>query len=98
MFSFYVKTLIRISEKLALHENCPQQKTVKRTNVSNLSLLVRLRFSGGGGETHSSGQEGLALALQVKIFSPDPQHCLKGTVPRDFCFRFLSMNRLPPSP
>ncbi len=25
----------------------------------------RLKFAGGGGETHSSGQEGLALALQV---------------------------------
>ena len=31
----------------------------------NLNTYKRLRFCGGGGETHSSGQEGLALALQV---------------------------------
>jgi hypothetical protein len=38
----------------------------KELTTQILSLFVRLRFSGGGGETHSSGQEGLALALQVK--------------------------------
>ena len=30
------------------------------------ALSPRLRFAGGGGETYSSGQEGLALALQVQ--------------------------------
>jgi hypothetical protein len=45
-------------------------------NESNFSLFVRLRFSGGGGETHSSGQEGMALALQVKIFHSSGQEGL----------------------
>jgi hypothetical protein len=55
-----------------------------------LSLFVRLRFSGGGGETHSSGQEGLALALQVKIFTPDLLNtALKTQCHEVLCFRFF---------
>ena len=34
-------------------------------NMSIDVLLFRLEFTGGGGETHTSGQEAIALALKV---------------------------------
>ena len=38
------------------------------TSYIHVVFMFRLEFTGGGGETHASGQEALASALKVEKF------------------------------